>query len=137
MKQLFLFLVLIPFFAAAQTTKIDKNSFDQKDMNSKWGAYDALVFNRQLKELNQTKQPFFSTILSLTNHEPFEVRGKAKFGTKDNIAKFKSTAYYTDSCINEYLIEAKKQEWFKNTLFIFIADHGHPLPKSYSIIILW
>ncbi len=27
MKQLFLFLVLIPFFAAAQTTKIDKNSF--------------------------------------------------------------------------------------------------------------
>ena len=109
---------------------IDKNSFDKKDMNSKWGAYDALVFNRQLKELNQTKQPFFSTILSLTNHEPFEVPGKAKFGTKDNIAKFKSTAYYTDSCINEYLIEAKKQEWFKNTLFIFIADHGHPLPKN-------
>lgn len=109
---------------------IDKNSFDQKDMNSKWGAYDGLVFNKQLAELNQSKQPFFSTILSLTNHEPFEVPGKAEFGTKDNVAKFKSTAYYTDSCINAYLTEAKKQEWYKNTLFIFVADHGHALPKN-------
>ncbi len=109
---------------------IDKNSFEKKDMNSKWGAYDGLVFNRQLKELNQSKQPFFSTILSLTNHEPYEVPGKAKFGTTDNISKFKSTAYYTDSCINAYLVEAKKQEWYKNTLFIFVADHGHALPKN-------
>lgn len=109
---------------------VDKNSFDKKDMNSKWGAYDGLVFNKQLEELNQAKQPFFSTILSLTNHEPFEVPGKAKFGTKDNIAKFKSTAFYTDSCINAYLNDVKKQSWYKNTLFVFIADHGHLLPKN-------
>lgn len=111
---------------------VDKNSFDQKDMNSKWGAYDGLVFNKQLESLNQTKQPFFSTILSLTNHEPFELPVRSKFGTKNNIEKFKSTAYYTDSCINAYLTAAKKQDWYKNTLFIFVADHGHILPKNKS-----
>ncbi|WP_225872505.1 LTA synthase family protein [Pedobacter polaris] len=109
---------------------IDKNSFDKKDMNSKWGAYDGLVFNRQLQELNQTKQPFFSTILSLTNHEPFEVPTTPKFGKKDIIQEFKSTAFYTDSCINSYLIAARKQAWYKNTLFIFVADHGHLYPKN-------
>ena len=109
---------------------VDKNSFDKKDMNSKWGAYDALVFNRQLQELNETKQPFFSTLLSLTNHEPFELPSTPKFGNKDNIEKFKSTAYYTDSCINSYLSQAKKQAWYKNTLFIFLADHGHLYPKN-------
>ncbi len=109
---------------------IDRNSFDQKDMNSKWGAYDGLVFNRQLTDANSTKQPFFSTILSLTNHEPFEVPGHYKFGTADNAQRFKSTAFYTDSCIGNYLSEAKKQAWYKNTLFIFVADHGHTLPKS-------
>ncbi len=109
---------------------IDKNSFDKKDMNSKWGAYDALVFNKQLEELNKSKQPFFSTLLSLTNHEPFELPTKPKFGSKDIIQKFKSTAYYTDSCINAYLTIAKKQSWYKNTLFIFIADHGHLYPKN-------
>lgn len=109
---------------------VDKNSFEQKDMNSKWGAFDGLVFNKQLDDMNQTKQPFFSTILSLTNHEPFEVPGKPKFGKKDPIQGFKSTAFYTDSCINSYLTEAKKQAWYKNTLFIFIADHGHLFPKN-------
>lgn len=109
---------------------VDKNSFDKKDMNSKWGAYDGLVFNKQLQWVNQEKQPFFSTILSLTNHEPFELPGKQKFGNKDIIQKFKSTAYYTDSCINAYLNDAKKQAWYKNTLFIFVADHGHLYPKN-------
>lgn len=109
---------------------VDRNSFDKKDMNSKWGAYDGLVFNRQLTEANATKQPFFATILSLTNHEPFDLPVRYKFGDADNIQKFKSTAFYTDSCIGNYLTEAKKQPWYKNTLFIFIADHGHPLPKN-------
>lgn len=109
---------------------VDKNSFEKKDMNSKWGAYDGLVFNRQLADLKDTKQPFFSTILSLTNHEPFELPTTPKFGNSDIIKKFKSTAFYTDSCINAYLTAAKKQNWYKNTLFIFIADHGHLYPKN-------
>ncbi|MES2653550.1 MAG: LTA synthase family protein [Bacteroidota bacterium] len=109
---------------------IDKNSFEKKDMNSKWGAYDDLVFNKQLEMMNKTQQPFFSTILSLTNHEPFELPTAYKFGKSNPVERFKSTAYYTDSCINAYLIKAKKQPWYKNTLFIFIADHGHIYPKN-------
>lgn len=108
----------------------DKNSFEKKDMNSKWGAYDGLVFNRQLQDMGKEKQPFFSTVLSLTNHEPFELPTTAKFGNSDIINKFKSTAYYTDSCVNDYLKKAKKQAWYKNTLFIFVADHGHLYPKN-------
>ncbi|MFA6278345.1 MAG: sulfatase-like hydrolase/transferase, partial [Pedobacter sp.] len=33
-------------------------------------------------------------------------------------------------CINAYLTKAKKQDWYKNTLFVFIADHGHLYPKN-------
>lgn len=109
---------------------IDKSSFDEKDMNSKWGAYDGLVFNKQLNEIGESKVPFFSTILSLTNHEPFELPNSYKFGNSDIIKKFKSTAFYTDSCIQSYLAHAKKQSWYNNTLFIFIADHGHLYPKN-------
>ena len=108
----------------------DRNTFDKKDTNAKWGAYDGLVFDRQLADAKETQQPFFSTILSLTNHEPFELPVKYKFGSADNIQRFKSTAFYTDSCIGSYLSEAKKQPWYKNTLFIFVADHGHLLPKG-------
>jgi len=109
---------------------VDKSSFNSKDMNSKWGAYDGTVFNAQLQHLNQAKTPFFSTQMTLTNHEPFEVPGAYKFGNSDNVAKFKSTAFYTDSCLNDFLTKAKKQPWYANTLFIFVADHGHIMPKG-------
>ncbi|WP_316836652.1 LTA synthase family protein [Pedobacter nutrimenti] len=109
---------------------IDKNKFEDSELTSKWGAYDGVVFNRQLKDLKTIKQPFFTTTMTLTNHEPFEVPGNYKFGSADNTHRFKSTAFYTDSCINDYLTKAKKEAWYKNTLFIFIADHGHILPKE-------
>jgi phosphoglycerol transferase MdoB-like AlkP superfamily enzyme len=109
---------------------VDKSKFSSKDMNSKWGAYDGTVFKAHLEHLNQSKKPFFSTQMTLTNHEPFEVPGAYKFGNSDNINKFKSTAFYTDSCLNDFLTRAKKQPWYANTLFIFVADHGHILPKG-------
>jgi phosphoglycerol transferase MdoB-like AlkP superfamily enzyme len=109
---------------------VDKAKFNGKDMNSKWGAYDGVVFNAQLQYLNKAKQPFFSTQMTLTNHEPFEVPGAYKFGNADNVHKFKSTAFYTDSCLNDFLTRARKEPWYKNTLFIFVADHGHILPKG-------
>jgi len=109
---------------------VDKNKFEDSELTSKWGAYDGVVFNRQLRDLKTVKQPFFTTTMTLTNHEPFEVPGNYKFGSTDNANRFKSTAFYTDSCINDYLSKAKKEAWYKNTLFIFIADHGHILPKE-------
>nr|WP_232325398.1 LTA synthase family protein [Pedobacter panaciterrae] len=108
---------------------IDRNDFKGGKV-TKWGQYDEAVFERQIEDLNKEKQPFFSTLLTLTNHEPYSLPGNYKFGQSDNIAKFKSTAHYTDSCINAYLNNAKKQDWYKNTLFVFIADHGHLLPKN-------
>lgn len=111
-------------------TLVDKNNFKGAAKQSQWGQYDEMTFAKQVEGLNKEKQPFFSTLMTLTNHEPYTLPGKPKFGSADNIAKFKSTAYYTDSCINAYLNNAKKQNWYKNTLFIFVADHGHPLPKN-------
>ncbi len=109
---------------------IDKGDFEQKDMNSKWGAYDGVVYTRMLSELNRERAPFFATMLTLTNHEPFELPVKPHFKGNDTGNKFRSTAYYADSCLGAFIEQAKKQSWYKNTLFVVVADHGHPLPKG-------
>ncbi len=109
---------------------VDKNDFRASDMNSKWGAYDHVVYNRQLQELRNAKQPFFSTLLTLTNHEPFELPGTPKFGGNSTPDKFRSTAFYADSCLGDFLRKARRQPWYPNTLFVIVADHGHPLPKE-------
>lgn len=109
---------------------VDQHSFESKHMNSKWGAYDDIVFGKQLVDMDDSKQPFFSTILTLTNHEPFELPVEKRFKGKNVEDQFRSTMFYTDSCLGAYLSEAKKKDWYKNTIFVIIADHGHRLPAN-------
>jgi phosphoglycerol transferase MdoB-like AlkP superfamily enzyme len=89
-----------------------------------------VVLKRVISDLKSETQPFFSTVLTLSNHEPFEIPVEAKFPGNDIINKFRSTAYYTDQSLKEFFIAASKEEWYKNTLFVFVADHGHRLPTN-------
>ncbi|QQT24593.1 LTA synthase family protein [Sphingobacterium spiritivorum] len=109
---------------------VDNANFDNHVDRASWGAYDHEVFKRMLSDFDKEKRPFFSTIFTLINHEPFELKNGYKFGNKTNADKFRSTAYYTDSVMYDFITKAKQKEWYKNTLFVVIADHGHRLPSE-------
>lgn len=108
----------------------DKENYDSKDYNSKWGAHDGMVLNSQIDYLNSKKEPFFSCVLTLSTHEPFEIPIKHKFPHDSDPNKFKNAAYYTDQCLKDYFTKAKKSKWYDNTVFLLVADHGHHLPKG-------
>lgn len=112
---------------------IDQTDFKPNEVKSSWGVYDGLVFQRMLKDLNQEKEPFFSSHFTISNHEPFELEGDYHFGKNTAENKFRSTAYYTDSVLMEFIEGAKREDWYKNTLFIVVADHGHRLPANWNI----
>lgn len=118
--------------AAGIDNIIDKNSFAAGEMNAKWGAHDGFVFRKQAKEAGKAQAPFFSVILSLSSHEPFEVPMETRFPGTDMASKFRNSCAYTDLSIGEYFQLAKKEPWYPNTLFIFVADHGHLLPRNRS-----
>jgi phosphoglycerol transferase MdoB-like AlkP superfamily enzyme len=107
---------------------IDQYNFPIKDVSSKWGAFDHLTFQKSIDYLNKKQQPFFSTLLTLSNHEPFDLPNPPRFGSNSLANLFRSTAFYTDSALYDYLNKAKQTDWYENTLFVIIADHGHRLP---------
>jgi phosphoglycerol transferase MdoB-like AlkP superfamily enzyme len=109
---------------------IDKNDFDSKDMNSKWGAHDHVVLNKLLGDLDTQKQPFFTTLFTLSSHEPFEVPVKTAIEGSDAQNLFLNAHHYTDQSIGEFIAKAKTKPWWANTLLVIIADHGHPLPET-------
>lgn len=118
------------FLLAAGMQEITgKDEFASDEMNSKWGAHDEYIFKMALKKCEVKKAPFFQMILSLSTHEPFEVPG-IENGNRTENEKFLSAASYTDRCLKNYFAEAKKTSWYKNTLFILVADHGHAVPKN-------
>lgn len=108
----------------------DKQSFQKSQLNSKWGAHDEFVLQKQLHDLASEKTPFFSVVLTLSTHEPFEVPLQTPYTGGTDEEKFKKAAYYTDHCLAAYFNAAKKQPWYSNTLFVLVADHGHHLPKN-------
>lgn len=108
----------------------DIEDYSTEQLNSKWGAHDEFVLSKQLSDLSHEQQPFFSVVLTLTNHEPFEVPNHPKFEAKDEANRFRNTAAYTDKCLKNYFQNAAKQKWYNNTLFVLVADHGHRLPQN-------
>ena len=122
---------------------ISKDDFDEKDMNSKWGAHDGIVMKKMLSDLSQLPQPFFSTWLTLSSHEPFETPVKSVFNGNDKETKFLNSLHYTDSIVYTFINELKKLPSWQNTVVIISADHGHYLPVTgkraddYKIPVLW
>lgn len=106
------------------------DGFEKKDQNSKWGAHDGIVMKRLQKDLQQTKQPFFTTWLTLSSHEPYEIPAKPLLVNNTDEAKFLSSLHYTDSVVYSFLSHARQQGWWSNTVVVITGDHGHRLPVA-------
>ena len=101
---------------------------------TQWGAYDEELFACHLKNAKIDKQPFFSIIMTSTNHEPFAADVNKIFNQNSSADAYKNCVHYTDKCLFEYLQKAKLEPWYKNTLFIITSDHAHtfPLNRAYN-----
>ncbi len=132
-------------YSAKFSRIITQDDFPRNYRNSKWGVHDEHVFKYLLNDIDTAKGPFFKMFFTLSNHEPFEIPAKSKYPGTEEVNQFLSSAFYTDSCLGNFFAEAKKREWYNNTIFILIADHGHRhLGKStnystdkFSIPMLW
>jgi phosphoglycerol transferase MdoB-like AlkP superfamily enzyme len=119
--------------------------FPQELNTSKWGVHDHFVFEKFFKETQASSTPFFKIMMTQSSHEPFEVPMETVIGGEDEIHRFLNSAYYTDKYLGEFIDKAKKTSWWKNTLIVITADHGHPYPdnqgvsnpKKFKIPMLW
>ncbi len=129
---------------------VGKEYFNPEDWNSKWGAHDHVVYQRFLSDLDSRyaanpSQPFFSTLFTLSSHEPFEVPMETQVPGDEPEEKFLNAMYYADKALGNFISQAKAKPWYKHTLFIIIADHGHPYPlnsanhapEKFHIPMLW
>ncbi|WP_027001775.1 LTA synthase family protein [Hugenholtzia roseola] len=119
---------------------IDVDDFEATMLNSKWGAHDHFAFEKSIEEINHLHQkknaPFFFSILTLSSHEPYQIPEgidfEAPMAAKNEVDLFSNAIAYTDWSIGQFLKQARKEAWYDNTLFVFVADHGHRFPKNYA-----
>jgi phosphoglycerol transferase MdoB-like AlkP superfamily enzyme len=93
------------------------------DYDGQWGIWDEPFLQRAATEMSNLKQPFFSTIFTLSSHHPYKVpqKYKGKF-PKGNYEIIESVGY-TDYALKQFFAKASQQKWFNNTLFVITPDH--------------
>jgi phosphoglycerol transferase MdoB-like AlkP superfamily enzyme len=104
---------------------------DQKDYQNpifvgSWGASDEDLLNKtheQLLKHHASGKPFFTLAFSSSNHAPFEFPdGRIELyeqpkATDNNAVK------YADYAIGEFFKKAKASPYWKDTVFLIVADH--------------
>jgi phosphoglycerol transferase MdoB-like AlkP superfamily enzyme len=110
---------------------IGEDAFVKSDRNSKWGAHDHVVLARLLSDVPALPRPFFTTIFTLSSHEPFEIPTAPKFPGSDIESEFLSAHAYTDQSVGEFIRAAQLEPWWDSTLVVIVGDHGHPLPRAH------
>lgn len=106
---------------------------EDKDKMPHYGTWDGDMFNRYFKELDSIKKPFLSFTFTSTTHFPYYLPSKKyEIYPHDNktINGYFNTMRYTDDMIKDFITKAKKTEWFKDTIFVFVADHTAPITKK-------
>lgn len=106
--------------------KTTRNNINDNEVTfeNAWGICDGDIYNKMLKvadEHYRKSEMFFNFVMTTSNHKPYTYPEKTidiPSGTgREGAVK------YTDYALKKMFEKAKNKPWFKNTVFIIIADH--------------
>lgn len=97
---------------------------NEADFDGIWGIWDEPFFQYFAKGMNSMKEPFITTLFSISSHHPYEVPVKYKGQFPEGRIPIDKCVRYTDHSLQKFFDTARKMPWFKNTLFVITADHA-------------
>ena len=102
-----------------------------------WGISDKNLLLEANEIMKKKKSPFFAIIQTAGNHRPYTIPKEDQAAFKkisfpaDTLRKYgfetneEMNAFrYTDYCFQQFFGAAQKGDYFDNTIFVFVGDHG-------------
>ncbi len=91
-----------------------------------WGIWDQPFLKYYANTLKTFPQPFFSTVFTVSSHDPFKVPAAAEDKYPSGPHPIFKAFSYTDDGVRKFFASIKNEPWFTNTLFVITADHTSP-----------
>jgi len=105
---------------------IDEDSYKNPVFKGAWGVSDEDLFNkshREFSNLHKQNKNFFALVFSSSNHDPFQFpKNRIKLYEKPAATR-NNSAKYADYALGEFFKKAEKSSYWKDTIFLIIADH--------------
>jgi len=103
-----------------------RNEFNNDDeYDGYWGIWDEPFLQFTKETLDSKKQPFLATVFTITSHEPYVIPKKYDNRFNKGVIPMHRSVLYTDFSIRKFFEASKNSDWFKNTVFLFTADHSN------------
>jgi phosphoglycerol transferase MdoB-like AlkP superfamily enzyme len=111
-----------------------KDDYPKESEFTEWGVHDEVMFQYAIPQLTEIskKESFMAVILTISTHESLTLPKQTEF--KPTVPDGYGRQYeYVDWCFNKFFQESSKQDWFKNTIFVIIGDHGQNFDPTYDV----
>jgi phosphoglycerol transferase MdoB-like AlkP superfamily enzyme len=114
------------FFSGNGYRIVDQTDLKDEEITFKnaWGVADEDIYRRAITEANTsyaTGKPFFFHIMTISNHRPYTYP-EGKIDIPSGTGRF-GAVKYTDYALRQLIASAEKQKWFRDTVFVIVADH--------------
>jgi phosphoglycerol transferase MdoB-like AlkP superfamily enzyme len=106
---------------------------NDKHSDKTWGILDHYFLPYMVKKLSTLPQPFYANLFTLSSHHPYFIPQNLRSKMKKGPTKMHSSINYTDYSLRLMFQEAKKQKWYNNTIFVFVADHTPASDDPYFV----
>ena len=112
----------------------DKGQYDMTEWMG-WGLTDSEFFRQSMPYLKEMAQPFYSFLITLSNHHPYLMLDKYQFikllpEDKGTIfGNYLNSAAYTDYAIGQFIQQLKDEGLYDNSVIAIYGDHMG-LPKT-------
>jgi phosphoglycerol transferase MdoB-like AlkP superfamily enzyme len=115
------------FFVGNGYGIVDRNNFKPEEITfaNVWGVADEDMAKKAIQVMNaesKSGKPFFNHWMTVSNHRPFTYPN-GKIDIPGDAKSREGGVKYTDYSLRKFFEMAKKQEWYKNTVFVIVADH--------------
>lgn len=107
----------------------DIESYDVNDENSvNWGLKDIPFFEQSTKLMQDMPQPFYSRLITLTNHYPFYLDPEDMMinefdSNSGTLNRYFQTVRYLDESVKVFFEDLKEQGLYENSIIVMYGDH--------------
>lgn len=115
------------FFGGNGYQIVDRDNFKPEEITfaNVWGVCDEDMAKKAISEMNKdakSGKPFFHHWMTVSNHRPYTYP-EGKIDIPPTSKSRNGGVKYTDYALKKFFEMAAKQDWFKNTVFVIVADH--------------
>ena len=97
---------------------------DDSKFDGAWGIWDEYFLPFAANTIGTFKEPFCASIFTLSSHHPFKLPKEYEGVFPQGATDLQRVTPYTDMSLRKFFEQARKSEWYKNTIFVITPDHS-------------